>query len=103
MTVVVSFVVPGGGRGFATGVERVTARENITPPGTTTNTVNEGEMVVIGNAETSMVAVAFGATPDADATVATRLTSAGLPVPAGAVSYPISPAIGDKVNVKTVT
>jgi hypothetical protein len=102
MTVVVSFIRPQG-RGSASGVGNVRVRENITIPGTTTATAEPGEMVIVGNAETSMVAVAFGSTPNADATSKSGVTSAGMPVPAGGLSYPIFPNDGDKINVKVVT
>lgn len=102
MTVVVSFITPAT-RGSASGINTVRVRENITIPGTTTEYAQPGEMVVVGNAETSMVAVAFGTTPDAAALAKTIATSAGMPVPAGGLSYPISPNAGDKINVKVVT
>lgn len=103
MTVVVSFIKQTARGSEASGVGQVRIRENITVPGTTTATLLPGELVVVGNAETSMVAVAFGTTPDAAATLATGATSAGLPVPSGGLSYPIIPAFGDKINVKAVT
>lgn len=103
MTVVVSFIksVSGGVNASAVGECRV--RENLTVGGTTTATVLNGEMVVIGNAETSMIAAAFGATPDAAATASSGVTSAGFPVPAGQNSYPLLPPAGSKINVKAVT
>lgn len=103
MTVVVSFVRHAAKGTEVSGVGAVRIRENITIPGTTTATAQDGEMIIIGNAETSMVAVAFGSTPDAAALVSTSATSAGMPVPAGAVGFPIIPAVGNKINVKVVT
>jgi hypothetical protein len=103
LTVVVSFIKQASRGSEASGVGKVRVRENITIPGTTTAKVEDGELVIVGNAETSMVAVAFGTTPDAAATASTSATSAGMPVAAGAVSYPIIPATGDKINVKVVT
>lgn len=103
MTVVVSFIRQAARGLEASGVGDVRVRENVTIPGTTTATLEAGELVLIGNAETSMVAVAFGTTPDAAATAKTAATSAGMPVAAGALSYPIIPAVGDKINVKAVT
>lgn len=103
MTVVVSFVKAQSGGGV-TSMGRVRIRENITIPGSTTNSAQDGEIVIIGNGETSMVAVAWGTTPDAASTAENfPVTSAGAAVAAGAVSYPIRPATGDKVNVKVVT
>jgi hypothetical protein len=103
MTVVVSFIKQAARGSEASGVGQVRVRENIAIPGTTTATLQDGELVIVGNAETSMVAVAFGTTPDAAALAKTGATSAGMPVAAGALSYPIIPAVGDKINVKVVT
>lgn len=102
MTVVVSFITSRG-NGYATAIGRVVARENITIPGTTTRACQPGEMVVIGNGESSMVAVAWGPTPDAAALAETNATSAGVAVPAGGLSYPLDPKSGDKINIKAVT
>lgn len=102
MTVVVSFVSPRS-IGSASAIGRVRARENLSVGDTTTNTVQEGEMVVIGNAETSMVAIAWGSSPDADATAESETTSAGVTIPAGGQSYPLEPRTGGKINVKAVT
>lgn len=60
MTVVVSFVTPGVGGAGANGVNRVRAQERIALNGTTTETSRVGEVILIGNGETSMIAVAFG-------------------------------------------
>lgn len=104
MTVVVSFIAPHGiGPLHAPGIGRVRVRENLTIPATTTATVQDGEIVVIGNAEGSMVAVAFGTTPDGAATAETSATSAGYPVASGGVSDPFVPPVGSKINVKAVT
>lgn len=103
MTVVVSFITPRGAADESNGIGAVRVRENITIPGTTTETAKAGEMIVIGNAETSMVAAAFGTTPDAAATVQTTATTAGFPIGAGMTSYPIVPPLGAKVNIKVVT
>ncbi|MGJ5032335.1 hypothetical protein ACQR1I_36240 [Bradyrhizobium sp. HKCCYLS2038] len=101
MTVVVSFIKAKAGG--VTGMGRVRARENITIPGSTTTAAEEGDLIIIGNSETSMVAVAWGSTPDAAATAESTTTSAGVCVGPGAVSYPIRPNVGDKVNAKVVT
>jgi hypothetical protein len=105
MTVVVSFVTPGNGGAGTNGVNKVRAQERITIPGTTTTTSLVGEIVIVGNAETSMVAVAFGTTPDAAATADNSpVTSAGFPVAAGSVGTPLVPGVaGAKVNIKVVT
>lgn len=102
MTVVVSFITSRG-TGYASAIGRVAARENVTVPGSTARACQPGEMVVVGNGETSMVAVAWGTTPDAAALLETVSTSAGVAVPAGGLSYPLDPKSGDKINVKVVT
>lgn len=103
MTVVVSFVKPKGiGSVHAPGVGTVRIRENIALPGTTTGTLAEGEVALVANAETSMVAAALGTTPDAAATASTVATQAGVGVGAGQ-SMTFNGAVGDKVNVKVVT
>lgn len=102
MTVVVSFI-RSRPQFSASGIGAVRVRENITVPGTTTATALEDEMIVIGNGEDSMVAAAFGSSPDADATASSASTSAGVPIAAGSLSYPICPKAGDKVNIKAVS
>jgi hypothetical protein len=104
MAVVVSFIRPKGvGSIDAPGIGDIRIREDITPPGTTTATAQDGEVVIVGNAEATMVAVAHGTTPDAAAPASTNATSAGCPVAAGAVSDPFVPATGSKINIKAVS
>lgn len=104
MTVVVSFITPKGiGSVDAPGVGRVRIRENLAVGGTTVASALQGEVVIIGNGETSMIAAAFGTTPDAAATAETVATSAGVPIASASIGVPLMPAAGDKVNVKTVT
>lgn len=104
MTVTVSFVTPGSGGAGSNGVFKVRAQERLTIPATTTNTTAVGELVMIGNGETSMVAVAFGTTPDAaTAADASPVSSAGYPVAAGSVGVPLVPGVaGAKINVKAI-
>ena len=102
MTVVVSFVRPKNIYS-ASGIGSVRVREILTVGGTATAGAEDGEMIVVGNGETSMIAAAFGTTPDAAALTKTTATSAGMPIPAGSQSYPIFPTAGDKINVKAVT
>lgn len=100
MTVSVSFIV---GKLYETGavcVERVRAMETVAVAGTTTGTARAGELIIVGNAESSMIRVAYGTTPDADATAETGATSAGFPVGAGDISAPFIANAGDKVNVE---
>jgi len=106
VTVTVSFVTAGGANSSAgIGIKRVRAKEVVTVPGTTTTTALDGEMILIGNGEASMVAVAFGTTPDAAATSeslsgSSLVSSAGFPVGAGQVGDPIIGVAGAKVNIK---
>jgi hypothetical protein len=57
--------------------------------------------VIIGNAETSMILVAFGTTPDAAATAETAATSAGVPLGAGAVMA-LMVKENDKISAKAL-
>jgi hypothetical protein len=103
MTVTVSFFKPTSpGAAGAAGVGFIRVRETIAIPGSTTATAEAGEYVVVLNEEASAVLVAHGTTPDAAAAAATSVTTAGFPVEAGAVSPPIVPATGSKINVKDV-
>jgi hypothetical protein len=103
MTVVVSFITSGTIANGVAGIGRVRAQERVTIPGTTVATAQVGETVIVGNGETSMVAIAWGAAPDA-AAVAENLptTTAGYPVGAGMVGIPFVPGAGAKINVKAV-
>lgn len=81
MTVVVNFCKARGidGAYAAPELSEIRIRENITIPATTSNTIEDGEVVIIFNGEANPVAVAFGAAPDANATTS---TSAGLAIAA---------------------
>ena len=104
MTVVVSFIRGAQIAQGASGVSSVRAQERLAVGSTTTNSTQVGDTVLIGNGETSMIAVAFGTTPDAAAADSSTfpLTSAGMPIAAGAVGVPIVPGAGYKINVKAV-
>ncbi len=103
MTVVVSFIVSGAIAQGTSGIGRIRAQERVTIPGTTVTTAQVGETVLIGNGETTMVAVAFGTTPDAAATTENgSVTSAGYPIGAGMVGVPLVPGAGAKINIKAV-
>lgn len=103
MTVVVSFCRARGMRGNSANpvIGGVRVREDLELDDVSTATVQDGDVVLIGNAETDMIAVAFGTTPDADATAETADTSAGCPVPAGQTLALIPPA-GSKISVKAL-
>lgn len=102
MTVVVSFVKPFGiGSVFAPGVGQVRIREDITIPGTTTATLEDGEFAIVMNGEVDPIAAALGTTPDAAATAQTAATNAGTGIGAGA-SLTFGGKPGDKVNVKAL-
>lgn len=103
MTVVVSFITPAGiGSINAPGLGACRIRENITIPGVTTAALLPGEIAIVGNAESAMVAVAFGTSPNADLTDSTLVSSAGYPVPAGMNSDPIVAPAGSKISVKAL-
>lgn len=104
MTVVVSFVMGASIAGSTYGIGRIVAQERVAVPGTTVRESAHGEIILIGNAEDSMVAVAYGTTPDAAATVENLpTTSASFPVGPGQVGIPFTVGVGQKVNIKAVT
>lgn len=103
MSAVVCFVkaVSSGGGGTAAGAIR--KKEVLTVPSTSTITANKGEFAIVLNTEASGILVAFGSTPDAQATEETSATSAGLGIPPGLDSPLLGPLDqGDKVDVKTI-
>lgn len=103
MTAVVSFIQGTSIIGSTYGIGRVVAQERVTVPGSTSRAALAGEIVLVGNGEASMVAVAYGTTPDAAATAENLpTTSAGFPVGPGQVSVPLYPGPGNKVNIKVV-
>lgn len=103
MTVVVSFLTAVAGGAGSNGVYKVRAQERLAIGSTTINTSMVGEIIIVGNGEAGMIAVAFGTAPDAAATAESSATSAGFPVSAGAVSAPIVPGNNSsKINVKAV-
>lgn len=102
MAVTVSFCkagTPPGTTGLGVAVTR--AMEVIAVSGTTTTTAEDGEFIIIGNAETSMIRAAIGTTPDADATAQDgTVTSAGFPIGSNSLSVPFCAVAGAKVNVE---
>lgn len=106
MTVTVSFITPGAFGAYAAGgagIGACRAQERLTIPATTTTVALAGEIVLIGNGEAGMVAVAFGTTPDAAATAdSSPVTTAGIPVSAGSVGVPLKCPAGAKINVKAI-
>ena len=74
--------------------------ETISVGGTSTIVAQAGEIAVLVSNESGSVDAAHGPTPDADATVATALTSAGYGVPPG-VPYPVALQAGDRISIKT--
>lgn len=102
MTVVVSFMKPSGvGSVNSPGVGKVRIRENITVPGTTSASLQDGEVAYVANGEADMVAVALGTAPDAAATASTAATNAGTGLGSG-LGLAFVGAVGDKVNVKAL-
>lgn len=103
MSVVVSFIKPKGvGALGAPGIGSCRAKEVLSLTGTSTGASQEGEVIIVANNETTMILMAFGSVPDAQATAETTKTSAGIPIPAGQVGVTIAAPIGSKINVKTV-
>ena len=101
MTVTISFMQYAGvGTKNEMALGRCRIRETFaTVPGTTTATAQDGEIVLIGNAEGTMILAANGTTPDAQANTATAATSAGFPVADSSV-FAVKVSTGDKINVK---
>lgn len=103
MTVLVSFVKPSGiNRSDAPGIGTCRISEQVTVPGSTTASAEDGEIVLLGSGETNVVRGAHGTTPDAAAATATDATSAGYPVTPGQVTV-VVPNTGDKISVKALT
>jgi hypothetical protein len=104
MTVTVTFISPTSLGSGAMGVGIIRAQERIAVGATTTAVTQTGESVVIGNGETTMIAVAYGTTPDAAALNNNTfpVTSAGMPIGPGSVGLPISPGPGYKINAKAI-
>lgn len=102
MTVEVAFIRPAAlGPGSSQVIGDVRATEAVSVPGTTTATVGVGELVMITNNESTAQRIAWGSTANADATVKTAATTAGISVPAGQ-QMPIAPPEGVKINVKAI-
>src|SRR5689334_18771540 len=107
MTVVVSFFTPRGllslDQAVLTPARR---RENLAPGanggGTTSDSAQQDECVMITNCFPGAVAVAFGSAPDASTATASASSSAGLAIASG-LSQLFKVAVGDKVNAKVVT
>lgn len=103
MSAVVCFVKPVSGGAGSAAAGRIRKKEVLTVPSTSTITAEAGEFAIVLNTETTAILIAFGSTPDAQATAESAVTSAGLGVPSGLDSALIGPmAAGDKVNAKTV-
>ena len=103
MSAVVCFVraVSGGAASSAAGSIR--KKEVLTVPSTSTITAEAGEFAIVLNTEATGILVAYGSTPDAQASTATAATTAGLGVPSGLDSALLGPlALGAKVDVKTI-
>lgn len=100
MTVKVSFIKPGGlGSVNVIGIGACRICETVTVPGSTSASIQDGEIAVLMSTESAACVAAHGTTPDAAATAATAATSAGYGVPVG-VAFPIAGKVGDKINLK---
>lgn len=102
MTVVVSYITPARVGGEDQGIGNITRQERITVPGTTSQPTKTGEVVIIANGESGLVAAAWGSAPDADATDASATTTAGCPIAAGQMGIPFAPGGGKLINIKAV-
>jgi hypothetical protein len=103
MSAVVCFVKPVTAGGGSTAAGAIRKKEVLTVPSTSTITANAGEYAIVLNTEATAILVAYGGTPDAQATTETSATTAGLGVPSGLESALLGPlAQGAKVDVKTV-
>lgn len=102
MAVIVTFTRPGGlGSISSVGMGRARAMESVSVPGTTTIATQEGEMAIVVSTETDVILGAIGSTPDAQATAATDVTSAGFAISPG-VPYPVALQTGEKLNFKAL-
>jgi hypothetical protein len=104
MSVIVTFCKAKGIRGSAQNpaVAEARVRETLALNNSTTATITDGEIVLVGNNESAMILAAFGSTPDAAATAETAQTSAGVPIGAGQVMA-LRPPAGTKINVKALS
>jgi hypothetical protein len=103
MSAVVCFVRAVAAGGGSTAAGAIRKKEVLTVPSTSTITANAGEFAIVLNTEATAILVAYGSTPDAQATTETGATTAGLGIPSGLESPLLGPlAQGAKVDVKTV-
>ena len=103
MAVLVSFMQAAGiGSLHAPAIGRVRATETVSVPGSTSNTAQSGEFVIVTNTGDAFVLAGHGTVPDAAATVETGATSAGVPIPPQSSSTVLILATGSKVNVKAL-
>jgi|SRR5882724_538499 len=106
MTVTVSFVIPSpiaGVAGSGVGINRVRVQERLTVGNSTAGATLFGDVVIVGNSEAGMIAVAYGTTPDAAATTENLpTTSAGFPIGPGQIGVPLQIPAGNKINAKAI-
>jgi hypothetical protein len=81
------------------GIDGVRATETVAAGGTSVESVQDGEVVVVANNDADMVKVAFGTVPNAALAAETGASTAGLPVPAGAYGIVLTPDVGHKIAV----
>ena len=102
MTVVVSIITPSGlGTTNAPGIGRARVKNVLTVPGTTTGSLQSGEVFMVANGEAADMLVATGTIPDAQANLSTAVTTAGAPSSIGSTIY-VTGNVGDLLNVKAV-
>ena len=103
MSAVVSFIRPATGGAGVSAASRIRKMEILSIGSATSATAEDGEIAIVLNTESSAILVAYGGTPNAQATTETSATSAGVGVPTGLVSPPLGPlARGDKISAKVV-
>lgn len=110
MPAYVSFLTPaiavGKHDGAVAGVGRARVTEELALDDSTEAVVEMGEFLQITSTEGSAIRFAWGTNPDASRTTENvngsgeLISSAGVPLGAGATSAPIVAAPGSKVNVK---
>lgn len=104
MSAVVSFLKPHSGGAGVQAAWKIRKMEILTVGDTpSTATAEDGEIAVVLNTESNAILVAYGSTPNAQATSETAATSAGIGVPTGLMSPALGPlAQGDKISAKVV-
>jgi DhnA family fructose-bisphosphate aldolase class Ia len=102
MVAIVSFMRAKSGGADVGAVGSVRKMEILTVPNTSTITAESDEVAIVLNTEAAAILVAFGSTPDAQATTETSATSAGQAIPIGLTTPALLLRQGDKISVKAL-